>query len=83
MNKFKILFLPFFNKKLSSNGSSLHGISQPRQNLDQGQRQQTRPPSATAFNVNGKSYPKLSSLKRETEVCSENAWRMLSPIYDS
>lgn len=38
-----------------SSGSSLHGISQPRQNLDQGQRAQTRPPSVTARNVKGNS----------------------------
>lgn len=38
-----------------SNGKSLHGISHPRQNLDQGHNAQMRPPSLTALNVNGNS----------------------------
>lgn len=38
-----------------SNGSSLHGISHPRQNLDHVHNAQIRPPSATALNVNGNS----------------------------
>lgn len=38
-----------------SNGSSLHGISHPRQKRDHVHRAQIRPPSATARNVNGNS----------------------------
>lgn len=38
-----------------SNGSSLHGMRQPRQNLDHGHRAHTRPLSPTARNVNGNS----------------------------
>lgn len=46
----------------SNNGKSLHGISQPRQNFDHGHNAQKRPPSLTARNMKGNSYPKLSSL---------------------
>lgn len=49
----------------SNNGNSLHGISQPRQNLDQGHSAHILPPSATALKINGNSYPKLSSLEME------------------
>lgn len=38
-----------------SSGSPLHGISQPRQNLDHGHSAHMRPPSLTARNVNGNS----------------------------
>jgi hypothetical protein len=38
-----------------SSGSSLHGISQPKQNRDQGHSAQMVAPSVTARNVNGKS----------------------------
>lgn len=59
----KCYVLELFDDKLPfSNGSSLHGISQPRQNFDHGHSAHTRPPSLTALSVNGNSYPKLSSL---------------------
>lgn len=39
----------------SSNGKSLHGISQPRQNFDHGHKAHIRPPSLTARKINGNS----------------------------
>jgi hypothetical protein len=50
-----------------SSGSSLQGISQPKQNRDHGHNAHIVAPSVTARKVNGKSYPKLSSLQTRNE----------------